>query len=70
MRPGPGGEALLSDQVGFHGGFVRASLLPLEAPEVRIAADLSSGEADAPRLACGAELPIALPPDRLRVYPA
>ena len=58
------------DQVGFHGGFVRASLLPLDAPEVRIAADLSTGEADGPRLARGAELPIALPPERLRIYPA
>ncbi|MFN9773555.1 MAG: putative 2-aminoethylphosphonate ABC transporter ATP-binding protein [Burkholderiales bacterium] len=58
------------DEVGFHGGFVRASLAPLAAPDARIAADLSTGAAEAPGLAPGAELPISLPPERLRVFGA
>jgi iron(III) transport system ATP-binding protein len=58
------------DEVGFHGGFVRASFAPVAAPGVRIAADLSTGIAGLPTLAPGAELPISLPPERLRVFGA
>jgi iron(III) transport system ATP-binding protein len=65
-------NALISrvDDVGFHGGFVRASLSPLAAPGVRIAADLSTGMADAPGLTVGADVPISLPAERLRVFSA
>ncbi len=56
------------DEVGFHGGFVRASLSPLAAPGVRIAADLSTGMADLPGFAPGTDVPISLPPERLRVF--
>jgi iron(III) transport system ATP-binding protein len=58
------------DTVGFHGGFVRASLAPLAAPGARIAADLSTGMADHPELAPGRDVPISLPPERLRVFAA
>lgn len=58
------------DEVGFHGGFVRASFSPIAAPGVRIAADLSTGMADLSGLAPGAEIPISLPADRLRVFSA
>jgi hypothetical protein len=65
-------NALISrvDGVGFHGGFVRASLSPLAAPGVRIAADLSTGLADAPGLTVGTDVPISLPAERLRVFSA
>ncbi len=56
------------DEVGFHGGFVRASFSPLAAPWVRIAADLSTGTSDMPGLAPGSEIPISLPAERLRVF--
>jgi iron(III) transport system ATP-binding protein len=58
------------DEVGFHGGFVRASLSPLAAPGTRIAADLSTGMADLPGLVPGTDVPISLPPERLRVFNA
>jgi iron(III) transport system ATP-binding protein len=58
------------DEVGFHGGFVRASLSPLAAPGARIAVDLSTGMTDLPGLALGADVPISLPPERLRVFNA
>jgi iron(III) transport system ATP-binding protein len=58
------------DEVGFHGGFVRASLSPLDAPGERIAADLSTGSAELPGLAPGRAVPISLPPQRLRVFGA
>jgi len=58
------------DEVGFHGGFVRARLSPLGAPDTRIAADLSSGRADLPGIIPGADVPISLPPERLRVFDA
>jgi iron(III) transport system ATP-binding protein len=65
-------NALISrvDELGFHGGFVRASLSPRAAPGVRIAADLSTGLADAPGLTVGADVPISLPAERLRVFSA
>ncbi len=56
------------EEVGFHGGFVRASLSPLEAPGARIAADLSTGLDRLPTLTPGVEIPISLPPQRLRVF--
>jgi iron(III) transport system ATP-binding protein len=56
------------DDLGFHGGFVRASLSPLGAPGVRLAADLSTGMVGLPGLAPGTEVPISLPPERLRVF--
>jgi len=58
------------DDVGFHGGFVRASLAPLAMPDARIAVDLSTGDAEGGLPAPGTELPISLPPGRLRVYAA
>jgi iron(III) transport system ATP-binding protein len=58
------------DEVGFHGGFVRASLSPLAAPGARIAADLSTGMAALPGLTPGTDVPISLPPERLRVFSA
>ncbi len=58
------------DDVGFHGGFVRANLSPLAAPEARIAADLSTGLRDFPGLAPGSDIAISLPPERLRVFNA
>jgi iron(III) transport system ATP-binding protein len=58
------------DEVGFHGGFVRASLSPLDAPGARLAVDLSTGMADLPGLAPGSAVPISLPPQRLRVFHA
>jgi iron(III) transport system ATP-binding protein len=54
--------------VGFHGGFVRASLSPLDAPGARIAVDLSTGLTDLPALTPGVDVPISLPPERLRVF--
>ena len=56
------------EEVGFHGGFVRASLSPLEAPGARIAADLSTGLDQMPSLMPGVEIPISLPPQRLRLF--
>jgi iron(III) transport system ATP-binding protein len=58
------------NEVGFHGGFVRASFSPLAAPGVRIAVDLSTGTADLPALAPGSEMPISLPAERLRIFSA
>jgi len=58
------------NEVGFHGGFVRASFSPMAAPGVSIAADLSTGTADLPGLAPGSEMAISLPAERLRVFGA
>jgi iron(III) transport system ATP-binding protein len=58
------------DELDFHGGFVRARLAPRDAPEVRIAVDLSTGLTHLPGLAPGAEIPISLPPERLRIFNA
>jgi iron(III) transport system ATP-binding protein len=58
------------DHIGFHGGFVRASLSPLAAPGMRLAADLSSGAVERPELAPGIDVPISLPPERLRLFAA
>jgi iron(III) transport system ATP-binding protein len=57
------------DAIYFHGGFVRASLRPLVAPDSRIAVDISTGNADT-AIELGNELPISLPPERLRVFAA
>jgi iron(III) transport system ATP-binding protein len=57
------------DAIYFHGGFVRASLRPLAAPESQIAVDVSTGDAETP-IEPGSELPISLPPERLRVFAA
>jgi iron(III) transport system ATP-binding protein len=58
------------DEVGFHGGFIRASLTPLAAPGARISVDLSTGLSELPGLHPGTHVPISLPPQRLRVFTA
>jgi iron(III) transport system ATP-binding protein len=58
------------DQIGFHGGYLRASFRPVNAPEARFAADVSTGADASLSLSPGQELPIVLPPDRIRVYSA
>ncbi len=65
-------NALLArvDGIGFHGGFLRASLQPLEAPGALLAADVSTGLAGGILVETGRQLPISLPPDRLRVFAA
>jgi hypothetical protein len=40
----------------------------VDAPGARIAADLSTGLADLPPLTPGVDVPISLPPERLRVF--
>jgi iron(III) transport system ATP-binding protein len=58
------------DEVGFHGGFVRARFSPMAAPDVRITADLSTGNVDLSPLALGAEMAISLPAAQLRIFSA
>ncbi len=59
----------LVDGIGFHGGYVRANLRPLSAPEASFAADLSTGNELARSVQQGFEVPVVLPPERLRVFP-
>jgi iron(III) transport system ATP-binding protein len=58
------------DEVGFHGGYLRASLRPVSAPDARFSVDLSTGTDAILALSPGREVPVVLPPERLRVYSA
>jgi iron(III) transport system ATP-binding protein len=58
------------DAIGFHGGYLRANLYPLSAPTARFAADLSTGLDATLGLSPGHEVPVVLPPERLRVFSA
>jgi len=52
----------------FLGSFYRSTLVPTHAPEVAITADFSINAVNDLVLADGRTLPVALPPDRLRVF--
>jgi iron(III) transport system ATP-binding protein len=58
------------DGIGFHGGYLRASLEPLGMPHARITADLSTGVPSGLQFEVGRELTISLPPERLRLFSA
>ena len=58
------------EEVGFHGGFVRASLQPVAAPDAQLAIDLERGLETGLAVERGREVPISLPPERLRVFTA
>jgi iron(III) transport system ATP-binding protein len=61
-------EARIS-ALAFHGGFCRATLLPHRAPDSPIAVDIPANDLHDLDIRLDGQLPAAMPPASLRVYP-